>query len=115
MVADMPLSIVAFVGLIVLTGIVVNNGIVFVDYANKMREEGLSLQDALIKTGTDRLRPILMTALTTIFALSTTSIGAGTGTEMMQPMAVTAIGGLIYATLLTLILVPVLYAITHKE
>lgn len=115
MVAGMPLSIVAFVGLIVLTGIVVNNGIVFVDYANKMREEGLSLQDALIKTGTDRLRPILMTALTTIFALSTTSIGAGTGTEMMQPMAVTAIGGLIYATLLTLILVPVLYAITHKE
>lgn len=115
MVVGMPLSIVAFVGLIVLSGIVVNNGIVFVDYANKMREEGLSLQDALIKTGTDRLRPILMTALTTIFALSTTSIGAGTGTEMMQPMAVTAIGGLIYATLLTLILVPVLYAITHKE
>lgn len=115
MVVGMPLSIVAFVGLIVLTGIVVNNGIVFVDYANKMREEGLSLHDALIKTGTDRLRPILMTALTTIFALSTTSIGAGTGTEMMQPMAVTAIGGLIYATLLTLILVPVLYAITHKE
>ncbi|HAS74264.1 MAG TPA: AcrB/AcrD/AcrF family protein [Clostridiales bacterium UBA8960] len=115
MVAGMPLSIVAFVGLIVLSGIVVNNGIVFVDYANKMRENGLSLQEALIKTGTDRLRPILMTALTTIFALSTTSIGAGTGTEMMQPMAVTAIGGLIYATLLTLILVPVMYALTHRE
>lgn len=115
MAVGMPLSIVAFVGLIVLSGIVVNNGIVFVDYANKMRESGLSLNEALIRTGTDRLRPILMTALTTIFALSTTSLGTGTGTEMMQPMAVTAIGGLLYATLLTLILVPVMYAITHPE
>lgn len=115
MIVGMPLSIVAFVGLIVLSGIVVNNGIVFVDYANKMREDGLSLKDALVKTGTDRLRPILMTALTTIFALSTISIGNAQGTEMMQPMAVTAIGGLIYATLLTLILVPVMYAMTHPE
>lgn len=115
MIAGLPLSIVAFVGLIILSGIVVNNGIVFVDYANKMREEGLALKDALVKTGTDRIRPILMTAMTTIFALSTTSIGAGTGTEMMQPMAITAIGGLIYATLLTLYVVPVLYAMTHRD
>ena len=115
MLAGLPLSIVAFVGLIILSGIVVNNGIVFVDYANKMREDGLALKEALVKTGTDRIRPILMTAMTTIFALSTTSIGAGTGTEMMQPMAITAIGGLIYATLLTLYVVPVLYAITHRD
>lgn len=115
MALGMPLSIVAFVGLIVLSGIVVNNGIVFVDYANKMREDGLPLKEALIKTGTDRLRPIMMTALTTIFALSTISIGNAQGTEMMQPMAVTAIGGLLYATLLTLILVPVMYAVTHPE
>ena len=115
MLAGLPLSIVAFVGLIILSGIVVNNGIVFVDYANKMREAGLALKEALVKTGTDRIRPILMTAMTTIFALSTTSIGAGTGTEMMQPMAITAIGGLIYATLLTLYVVPVLYAITHRD
>lgn len=115
MLVGMPLSIVAFIGLIVLAGVVVNNGIVFVDYANKMREEGHSKYDALIKTGNDRLRPILMTALTTIIALSTMSLGAGTGTEMMQPMAITAIGGLIYATLLTLVLIPVLYDIVHRK
>ena len=115
MLVGMPLSIVAFIGLIVLAGVVVNNGIVFVDYANKMREEGLSKYDALIKTGNDRLRPILMTALTTIIALSTMSVGAGTGTEMMQPMAITAIGGLIYATLLTLVLIPVLYDLVHRN
>ncbi len=110
-----PVSIVAFVGLIVLAGIVVNNGIVFVDYVNKMREDGMSKKDAIIKAGNDRIRPILMTALTTIFALSTMSVGAGQGTEMMQPMAITAIGGLIYATLLTLIFIPVLYDSFNKE
>lgn len=115
MLVGMPLSIVAFIGLIVLAGVVVNNGIVFVDYANKMREDGLSKYDALVKTGNDRLRPILMTALTTIIALSTMSLGAGTGTEMMQPMAITAIGGLIYATLLTLVLIPILYDLVHRK
>lgn len=109
-----PLSMVSMIGLIILTGIVVNNGIVFVDYTNKMREEGLSKYDAIIKTGKDRMRPIMMTALTTIFALSTLSLGAGEGTEMMQPMAITAIGGLIYATLLTLIFIPILYDVFHK-
>lgn len=109
-----PLSMVSMIGLIILTGIVVNNGIVFVDYVNKMREDGLSKFDAIIKTGKDRMRPIMMTALTTIFALSTLSLGAGEGTEMMQPMAITAIGGLIYATLLTLIFIPVLYDVFHK-
>ncbi|OJV65904.1 MAG: hypothetical protein BGO41_08190 [Clostridiales bacterium 38-18] len=110
-----PLSIVAFLGMIILTGVVVNNGIVFVDYANKMREEGMSKREALIKTGRDRLRPILMTALTTIIALSTMSVGAGQGTEMMQPMAITTIGGLIYATLLTLLFIPVLFDLFHKK
>lgn len=110
-----PLSMVSMIGLIILTGIVVNNGIVFVDYANKMREEGHSKFDAIVKTGRDRMRPIMMTALTTIFALSTMSVGAGEGTEMMQPMAITAIGGLIYATLLTLIFIPILYDIFHRR
>lgn len=110
-----PLSIVAFLGMIILTGVVVNNGIVFVDYANKMREEGMSKREALLKTGKDRLRPILMTALTTIIALSTMSVGAGQGTEMMQPMAITTIGGLIYATLLTLLFIPVLFDLFHKK
>ena len=110
-----PVSIVAFVGFILLAGVVVNNGIVFVDYVNQLRQEGLSKYDALIKAGNDRLRPILMTALTTIFALFTLSLGAGEGTELIQPMAITAIGGLAYATLLTLILIPVLYNAFHRK
>ncbi len=114
-ITGMPLGIVAFVGLIVLAGVVVNNGIVFVDYANKMREEGMSMEEALVKTGNDRIRPILMTALTTIFALITTSFGAGEGTELVQPMAITTIAGLLYATFLTLLLVPVLYAIFYRK
>lgn len=115
LISGYPLSIVAFVGLIVLSGVVVNNGIVFIDYVNKLRESGVTKKDALIKAGNDRIRPIFMTALTTIFALSTIAIGFGRGTEMMQPMAVTAIGGLIYATLLTLLVVPVLYDAMNKK
>ncbi|WP_026477409.1 efflux RND transporter permease subunit [Alkaliphilus transvaalensis] len=115
MVTRSPISIVAMIGLIVLAGVVVNNGIVFVDYINKMREEGMSKRDAIVKAGNDRIRPILMTALTTIFALSTMSVGAGEGTEMMQPLAITATGGLIYATLLTLVLIPVLYDSFHRK
>jgi len=116
-----PVSIVAFIGLIILTGVVVNNGIVFVDYINIVRKSGISKKDAIIRAGNVRLRPIVMTALTTIIALSTMAFGMGTGTEMIQPMAITAIGGLIYATILTLILIPVLYDIMfrtdppHKE
>lgn len=110
-----PISVISLIGLIILTGVVVNNGIVFVDYINKMREDGMNKYDAIIKTGLDRIRPIFMTALTTIFALSTISLGAGTGTEMMQPMAITAIGGLIYATILTLLFIPVLYDIFNKK
>jgi len=109
MITGNPLSTVSFIGLIILAGVVVNNGIVFVDYTNKMIEEGFSKKDAIYKAANDRIRPILMTALTTIFALSTMSFGVGTGTEIIQPMAITSIGGLVYATFLTLILVPVLY------
>ena len=108
-IARMPVSIPAALGLIILCGVVVNNAIVFVDYANKMMEAGMNRRDAVRKAGADRLRPILMTALTTIIALSTTSLGMGQGAEMMQPVAVTAIGGLLYATLLTLVFIPVLY------
>lgn len=110
-----PVSIVAFIGLIILTGVVVNNGIVFVDYINILRESGMAKKEAIIQAGNVRLRPIVMTALTTIIALSTMSVGLGTGTEMIQPMAITAIGGLIYATILTLIFIPVLYDITNRR
>jgi HAE1 family hydrophobic/amphiphilic exporter-1 len=110
-----PISVVAFLGLIVISGVVVNNGIVFVDYINILRKSGNEKVEAIIKAGNHRLRPIIMTALTTIFALLTMAIGVGMGTEMIQPMAITAIGGLIYATFLTLIFIPVLYYIFHRQ
>ncbi|MCK9222831.1 MAG: efflux RND transporter permease subunit [Limnochordia bacterium] len=110
-----PVSIVGFLGLIILSGIVVNNGIVFVDYINVLRSRGMGKKEAIIEAGIVRLRPILMTALTTILALSTLFFGVGAGTEMIQPMAITAVGGLVYATLLTLVFVPVLYDVFHKE
>lgn len=111
----MPISIVSFVGMIILSGVVVNNGIVFIDYINKLRESGMKLRKAIIKAGHARLRPIIMTALTTIIALSMMTLGTSMGTELIQPMAITAVGGLIYATLLTLVLVPVLYEAFHKK
>ncbi|MEG0020261.1 MAG: efflux RND transporter permease subunit, partial [Oscillospiraceae bacterium] len=94
---------------------VVNNGIVFVDYVNQLRLEGMDKNEALVKTGRDRIRPILMTALTTILAMSTMALGVGMGADMSQGMAVVTIGGLSYATLLTLFLVPALYDILHKK
>jgi len=112
--AGMPVSVVSFIGLIVLTGVVVNNGIVLVDYTNQLRNDGYKIEDALLEAGRTRLRPIIMTALTTILALSTMALGIGEGAEMMQPMAVTTIGGLIYATILTLIVVPLMYFIITK-
>lgn len=107
------LSAVAMMGFLVLAGVVVNNGIVFVDYANQMKESGLPQREALILTGRTRLRPILMTALTTILGLLTLAMGIGTGSDLLQPMAVVTIGGLTYATLLTLFVVPILYDIFH--
>jgi HAE1 family hydrophobic/amphiphilic exporter-1 len=111
-----PVSVIAAVGLIVLTGIVVNNGIVLVDHINLLKESGeLSTHEALLQAGKDRMRPILMTALTTSLALVTMALGmGGEGAEMMQPMAITTIGGLIYATILTLLVVPVMYYIFDK-
>jgi len=109
------LSIVSMIGFLVLTGVVVNNGIVFIDYVNQLRAEGMEMYDALVKTGVDRMRPILMTALTTILAMSTMAFGVGMGAEMSQGMAIVSIGGLSYATLLTLFLVPSLYAMLHKK
>ena len=109
------LSIVSMIGFLVLTGVVVNNGIVFIDYVNQLRAEGMEMYDALVQTGRDRIRPILMTALTTILAMSTMAFGVGMGAEMSQGMAIVSIGGLAYATLLTLFLVPSLYALFHKK
>ncbi|NLW12191.1 MAG: MMPL family transporter [Clostridiaceae bacterium] len=114
-VSGMELSVIAILGFLVLAGIVVNNGIVFVSYVNQLREEGMEQKEALVTAGTTRIRPILMTALTTILAMSTMALGLGSGAEMMQPMAVVTIGGLTYATLLTLLVVPVLYDLFHRR
>ncbi|MCR3905473.1 MAG: efflux RND transporter permease subunit [Tenericutes bacterium] len=105
------LSLISIMGLIILIGIVVNNGIVLIDYINKLREQGKTVMDAIVEAGQTRLRPIFMTALTTILALTTMAIGFGEGSELLQPMAITAIGGLIYATVLTLVVVPTIYAL----
>ena len=86
--------------------VITNNGIVMVDYTNKLKEKGMHYTEAVIRAGKTRIRPIIMTALTTIFALSTMAIGVGRGAEMMQPLAITAIGGLLYSTLLTLFIIP---------
>lgn len=109
------LSIIAMLGFLVLSGVVVNNGIVFVDSINQLRLEGMTRRDAIVKTGRTRIRPVLMTALTTILAMSTMALGIGQGAEMTQPMAIVTIGGLSYATVLTLVIVPVLYDIMMKR
>lgn len=109
------LSLVSIMGMIILIGVVVNNGIVLIDYINVLRREGKKTIDAIVEAGQTRLRPIFMTALTTILALSTLAIGVGQGAELLQPMAITAIGGLIYATLLTLVFVPVIYAVLNRK
>ena len=109
-----PISIISAIGFIVLVGVVVNNGIVMVDYTNKLKDEGMHYTEAVIKAGKTRMRPIIMTALTTIFALSTMAVGVGRGAEMMQPLAITAIGGLMYSTLLTLFIIPSIYALMDQ-
>ena len=115
LITGMDLSIIAMLGFLVLSGVVVNNGIVFVDSVNQMRIAGMCKRDALIETGRIRLRPILMTALTTILGMSTMALATGMGAEMMQPMAVVIVGGLIYSTLMTLFVVPVLYDLFNGE
>ena len=109
------LSIIAMLGFLVLAGVVVNNGIVFVDYANQLRLAGREKREALVETGRTRIRPILMTALTTILAMGTMALGLGDGAEMTQPMAIVTIGGLTYATLLTLLVVPVMYDLFSRR
>ena len=109
------LSVTSMLGFLVLAGIVVNNGIVFVDYVNQLRLDGYDKRDALIQAGRDRIRPILMTAMTTILAMSTMAFGVGMGSELSQGLSIVTIGGLLYATLLTLFIVPVLYDIFKRK
>lgn len=113
--AGETLSIISMLGFLVLAGVVVNNGIVFVDYANQLRLEGMEKREALLAAGKARIRPILMTALTTILAMCTMVFSTQAGAAMARPMAIVTIGGLVYATLLTLIIVPVLYDLLFRR
>ncbi len=109
------LSVIAMIGFVMLAGIIVNNGIVLVDYINQLRAEGTEKKEAIIQAGKSRLRPIVMTALTTILGLSTMALGMGMGADMVQPMAIVTIGGLLYGTLLTLYVVPCIYDILNRK
>jgi HAE1 family hydrophobic/amphiphilic exporter-1 len=110
-----PLSVMVLIGLVVLVGIVVNNAIVLVDYANQLRERGLAKVEALVEAGTVRLRPILMTTLTTVLGLLPMAIGLGEGAELRAPLAITLMGGLIVSTALTLVVIPVVYATLDRS
>ena len=105
-----PLSLIALIGAIMLVGIVTKNGIVLVDYMNLLVERGSSLADAVIEGGKSRLRPVLMTSLTTILGMVPMALGIGEGSEIWQPMGISVVGGLLVSTLLTLFIVPSLYA-----
>ncbi|PTL38839.1 efflux RND transporter permease subunit [Alkalicoccus saliphilus] len=109
-----PLSVMVFIGIIVLAGIVVNNAIVLVDYINQQKEKGIPTADSIVRGVQDRSRPILITALTTIFGVVPLALGFGEGTELIQPMGIVIIGGLISSTLLTLFVIPVLYSFFDK-
>lgn len=110
-----PVSVIAMIGFVMLSGIIVNNGIVLVDYINQLRRGGMEKRAAIIESGRTRLRPILMTALTTILGLSTMAVGLGMGADMVQPMAIVAVGGLLYGTLLTLVVVPCIYDLLNRK
>ena len=109
LIANMEISTVSMIGFVMLVGIIVNNGIVLIDYMNVLRKQGMERREAVVEASVTRLRPVLMTALTTILGLIPMAIALGTGSGMTQPIAVTCIGGLIYATFMTLFIVPVLY------
>ena len=117
LVVGSPLNIISAVGALVLVGIVVNNGIVLVDYTNLLRKREYSLEDACVEAARSRLRPILMTTLTTVLGLLPMAFFPGEGSEMTQPIGQTVLGGLTFSTTMTLFLMPVLYYIFnhHRE
>jgi len=112
---NIPLSIVVFLGLIMLAGIVVNNAIVLVDYINQLRARGLKKVDAIVQAGQVRLRPILMTTATTVLGLLPMALGLGDGAEIRTPMAITVIIGIITSTLLTLVVIPTVYSLVDRR
>jgi HAE1 family hydrophobic/amphiphilic exporter-1 len=115
LVTGSTISVVVFIGLILLAGIVVNNAIVLIDLINQLRASGMEKIEAIVEGGRSRLRPILMTMLTTVLGLLPLAIGIGEGAEVRAPMAITVIGGLTVSTLLTLIVIPVMYAVMDRK
>jgi HAE1 family hydrophobic/amphiphilic exporter-1 len=109
------ISVMVLIGVLVLSGIVVKNAIILVDYTNRLRAQGRSKRDALVEAGAIRLRPILMTTLTTVLGLLPMSLGIGEGSEVGAPLALTIMGGLSFATLLTLVVIPVVYATLDRK
>ena len=108
------LNVITFIGIIMLMGIVVKNAIVFIDYTRQLKDRGMSLHDAIVTGGKTRLRPVLMTSLTTIFGMLPLALSRGEGSEIWNALGITVIGGLLVSGIVTLILVPILYYIVHK-
>ncbi len=115
LITGQSLNVVSIIGMVVLAGIVVNDAIVKIDYTNQMRRSGMSVREAILEASRVRLRPILMTTVTTALGLFPMSLGIGRGSELQQPMAITVIGGLLLATFLTLILIPLGYELAEKD
>ena len=115
LIAGIEVSVVSLIGFVMLVGIIVNNGIVLVDYINQQRLAGMERREAIIDACVTRLRPILMTSLTTILGLIVTAVAKNAGTALIQPIALVCIGGLLYATLMTLFVVPCMYEIMNKK
>jgi HAE1 family hydrophobic/amphiphilic exporter-1 len=113
--SNSTLSVVVFIGAILLAGIVVNNAIVLIDLVNQLRYQGMSKMEAIQEGAKSRLRPILMTTLTTTLGLLPLALGFGDGAELRAPMGITVIGGLLFSTLLTLVVIPVMYAIMDRK
>lgn len=114
-ITGLTLSVVTFVGIIMLIGIVVNNGIVLIDYANLLIARRLPMAEAIAEAGRSRLRPVLMTTFTTILGMIPMALSKGLGAELWSPLGITLIGGLLFSTLITLILMPVLYSLMNRK
>ncbi|MBQ7485632.1 MAG: efflux RND transporter permease subunit [Oscillospiraceae bacterium] len=115
LIAGIEISVISLIGFVMLVGIIVNNGIVLVDYINQQRISGMERRAAIIDAGVTRMRPILMTSLTTILGLAVMALARSAGTALMQPVALVCIGGLLYATLMTLFVVPCIYELMNKK
>jgi len=115
LITGQTLNVISVIGMVVLAGIVVNDAIVKIDYTNQLRRQGLALREAILEASRVRLRPILMTTVTTILGLFPMALGLGRGSELQQPLAITVIGGLALATFLTLILIPLIYELVEKR